>query len=332
MTDRPTVAIVGLGKMGLVHGSAVTVAGGRIVGLVDRQRKTLGNARWIGLQAPFFASLEDLFSVQVPDAVFVSVPSNANLAVARACQAAGVRGIFLEKPLANTAESADELVGLASENTLIDGVGFMLRHVPTFRHALHLLEDGAIGKVLEVQAEACMDAKLPAHGSWFRQRATSGGGALTSLGSHLLSLLDAALGPTTSVEAADLAAPPNDVEDRALATVCYPDGVRATLSVGWDMPGYEAMHVGLTFEGSNGHLAVDLERVCLTQATGRRVWTERQLPDDAPGFVGGRGYVRQDAQFLAAVTGAEAERVTWGEGARVQHGLADIYRAAEAVR
>jgi len=332
VTDPPTVAIVGLGKMGLVHGSAVTVAGGRIVGLVDRQRKTLGNARWVGLQAPFFNSLDELFSVQVPDAVFVSVPSNANLAVARACRATGVRAIFLEKPLANTTERADELVRIAGEDSLIDGVGFMLRHVPTFRHALRLLGDGAIGEVREVQAEAFMDAKLPAHGSWFRRRATSGGGALTSLGSHLLSLLDAALGPTTSVEAADLTALPGQVEDRARATVCYPDGARATLSVGWDVPGYEAMHVGLVFEGSDGHLAVDLERVVLTQATGRRAWTERQLPDDAPGFVGGRGYVRQDAQFLAAVTGAQAERVTWDEGARIQHGLADLYRAAEAVR
>ena len=331
MTDSPTVAIVGLGKMGLVHGSAVTIAGAQITGLVDQQRKTLGNARWVGLQAPLLTSLEELFSVGVPDAVFVSVPSSANLAVARECQAAGVRGIFLEKPLANTAESADELANLAADGSVIDGVGFMLGHVPTFRHALRLLEDGAVGTVLEVQAEAFMDAKLPAHGSWFRQRATSGGGALTSLGSHLLSLLDAALGPMTSTESAELTAPPEDVEDRALATVRYPGGVRAHLSVGWDIPGYEAMHVGLTFKGSDGRLAVDLERVVLTQATGGQTWSERQLSDDAPGFVGGRGYVRQDAQFLAAVSGTEAERVTWGVGARVQHGLADVYRAAEAV-
>lgn len=331
MTDRPTVAIIGLGKMGLVHGSAVTVAGGRIVGLVDRRRKTLGNARWIGLRAPFFTSLDDLLHVQIPDAVFVSVPSNANLAVARACRAAGVRGILLEKPLANTAESADELVRLASEGSLVNGVGFMLRHVPTFRHALRLLRDEAIGQVREVQAEAFMDAKLSAHGSWFRQRAASGGGALTSLGSHILSLLAAALGPTVNAESIHLTVLPGQVEDRAHATVCYPGGVRVVLSVGWDMPGYDVMHVGLVFQGSRGCLTADLERVALTQGTGRQIWTERQLCEDAPGFVGGRGYVRQDAQFLTAVAGGEAERVTWPEGARIQHVLADLYQAAEAV-
>ncbi len=332
MTDGSTVAIIGLGKMGLVHGSAVTVAGGRIVGLVDLQRKRLGNARWIGLQAPFFTSLDDLLHTQVPGAVFVSVPSNANLAVARACRAAGVRGIFLEKPLASTAESADELVRLASDDHLIDGVGFMLRHVPTFRHALRLLEDGTIGQVREVQAEAFMDAKLPAHGSWFRQRTASGGGALASLGSHILSLLDAALGPATNVESVHLMALPGQVEDRACATVCYPGDVRATMSVGWDMLGHEAMHVGLVFEGSRGRLTADLERVALTQAAGRQTWTERQLPDDAPGFVGGRGYVRQDAQFLVAIAGGEAERVTWREGVRVQHVLAGLYHTAQAVK
>jgi predicted dehydrogenase len=329
MNDRPSVAIVGLGRMGLVHGSAVTVAGGRIVGLVDQQRRTLGNARWVGLRAPFYTSLDDLFSRAVPDAVFISVPSNANLALAQACRAAGVRGIFLEKPLANTTANADALVRLAAVQPLVDGVGFMLQHVPTFRHARRLLEDGAIGQIVRVEAEACMDAKLPRRGSWFRQRATSGGGALASLGSHLLGLLDAVLGPLESVDAVTLAPRAGEVEDRARAAVAYPGDVRAALSVGWDVSGYEALHVALTFTGTGGRLAADLQRVELTQPAGERIWTERQLPDDAPGFVGGRGYVRQDAQFLAAVAGQQAERVTWQEGARVQHALAGLYHAAQ---
>lgn len=331
MNDRPSVAIVGLGKMGLVHGSAVTVAGGRIVGLVDPQAKTLGNARWIGLSAPFFTSLDDLFQLQIPDAVFISVPSNANLTVARACREAGVRGIFLEKPLANAAESADELVRLARDALLIDGVGFMLRHVPTFRLALRLLQDEAIGEVREVQAEAFMDARLSARGNWFRRRVVSGGGALASLGSHILSLLDPVLGSVAQVESVHLTALPGQVEDRARATIHYGAGVLATLSVGWDVPGYEAMHVGIVFEGSQGRLSADLEHLVLTQSVGQQIWTERQLPDDAPGFVGGRGYARQDAQFLVAVAGGEAERVTWREGARVQHALADVYHTVQAV-
>ncbi len=330
MIDRPSVAIIGLGKMGLVHGAAVTVAGGRIVGLVDPQPKTLGNARWIGLSAPFFTSLDDLFQMQIPDAVFVSVPSNANLAVARVCREAGVRGIFLEKPLANVVESADDLVRLAGDAGIIDGIGFMLRHAPTFRLALRLLRDDAIGQVEEVQGEAFMDARLSARGNWFRQRVVSGGGALTSLGSHILSLLDAAMGPMASVESVHLTALPGQVEDRARTVIRYGAGMLATLSVGWDVPGYDAMHVGIVFEGGQGRLSADLEHVVLTQSAGRQIWTERQLPDDAPGFVGGRGYARQDAQFLMAVAGGEAERVTWREGARVQHALADIYHTVEA--
>lgn len=331
MNDQPSVAIIGLGKMGLVHGSAATVAEARIVGLVDPQAKTLGNARWIGLSAPFFTSLDDLFQCHIPDVVFVSVPSNANLAVARACGEAGVRGIFLEKPLANAVESADELVRLAGDALLIDGVGFMLRHVPTFRFALRLLQDDAIGQVREVQAEAFMDARLSARGNWFRRRAVSGGGAVASLGSHILSLLDPVIGSVTQVESVSLTGLPGQVEDRARATIRYGSGVRATLSVGWDVAGYEAMHVGMVFEGSRGRLSADLEHVVLTQSVGQQIWTERQLPDDAPGFVGGRGYVRQDAQFLEAVAGGQAERVTWREGASVQHTLADLYRTAEAV-
>lgn len=330
MNDRPSVAIIGLGKMGLVHGSAVTVAGGRVVGLVDQQRRTLGNARWIGLRAPFYNSLDDLFSCALPDAVFVSVPSNANLGVARACRQAGVRGIFIEKPLADSVGRADELVQFTDGHPpFVDAVGFMLRHVPTFRHARRLLEDGAIGQIVRVEAEACMNAKLPRRGSWFRQRAASGGGALVSLGSHILGLLDAVLGPLERVDAVTLAPPAGEVEDRARAAVAYPGDVRAALSVGWDVSGYEALHVALTFTGTGGQLAADLQHVALTQPAGERIWTERQLPDDAPGFVGGRGYVRQDAQFLAAVAGQEAERVTWQEGARVQHALAGLYHAAQ---
>jgi predicted dehydrogenase len=297
--------------------------------LVDPQPKTLGNARWVGVRAPFFTSLDDLFQLQVPDAVLVAVPSSANLAVAGACRAAGVRGILLEKPLANTAESADEIVRLAEDTALIDAVGFMLRHVPTFRLALTLVLDEAVGHVREVQAEAFMDARLSARRNWFRRRAVSGGGALASLGSHILSLLDSVLGSVARVESVGLTALPGQVEDRARATLRYGSGVHATLSVGWDVAGYEAMHVRVVFEGSRGRLSADLEHVVLEKSEGQQIWTERQLPDDAPGFVGGRGYVRQDAQFLAAVAGGEAERVTWREGARVQHILADLYHSAQ---
>jgi predicted dehydrogenase len=315
--------------MGLVHGAAVTVAGGRIIGLVDRQSRTLGNARWIGLRAPFYTSLDDLFGRAVPDTVFVSVPSSANLEVARACRQAGVRGIFVEKPLAESVESAEALVQLTDGHpSLVDAVGFMLRHVPTLRHTQRLIGDGAVGQVRQVDAEAYMDAKLPGRGSWFRQRAASGGGALVSLGSHLLCLLDAILGHLESIDEVTLAPRAGEVEDRACAAVTYPGAVRAALSVSWNASGYDALHVALTFAGTRGRLAADLQHVVLTRPAGERVWTERQLPDDAPGFVGGRGYVRQDAQFLAAVAGDEAERLTWREGARVQQALARLYSAA----
>ncbi len=332
MTGRPTVAIIGLGKMGLVHGAAVTVAGGRIVGLVDRRRGTLGNARWIGLRAPFHTSLDDLFSRGVPDAVFISVPSNANLGVARACQRVGVRGIFLEKPLADSVESADELAQLAKRHPLlVDAVGFMLRHVPTLRHARRLIEDGAVGRVREAEAEAYMDAKLPEGGSWFRQRTASGGGALVSLGSHLLGFFDTVFGPFENIDTVKLIQRPGEVEDRAHVALTYPGEVRTTLSVGWDVSDYEELHVAVNFKGTSGQLTTDLHHVTVTKPTGEWTWTERQLPDDAPGFVGGRGYVKQDAQFLAAVRGEEAERVTWNEGARVQHALARLYSAARLI-
>jgi len=331
VTPQPTVAIVGLGKMGLVHAAAVTVAGGRIVGLVDHQRRAFGKAQWIGVQAPFFTSLDDLFAQVAPDTVFVSVPSSSNLEVARACRKAGVRGIFLEKPLADSVENADELVQLThGDSPLVDAVGFMLRHVPTLRRAQRLIEEGAVGQIRQVEAKAYMDAKVPGRGSWFRQRTASGGGALVSLGSHLLGVLDAILGPLHSVDSVTLTQLAGDVEDRAYAALTYPGDVSATLSVGWDVSGYETLYVELIFTGTSGQMAADLQRVVLTKPSVERIWTERQLPDDAPGFVGGRGYVRQDAQFLAAVAGHKAERVTWQEGARVQQALIRLYRAAGA--
>jgi predicted dehydrogenase len=314
--------------MGLVHAAAVTAVGGRIVGLVDHQPRTLGKARWIGVQAPFFPSLDDLFAQAAPDAVFVSVPSNVNLKVARACRKAGLRGIFLEKPLADSLENAKELVQLTDGSPpLVDAVGFMLRHVPTLRHAQRLIVEGTVGQIRHVEAEAYMDAKVPRGRSWFRQRRASGGGALVSLGSHLLDVLDAILGPLHRVDSVTLTQQAGEVEDRAHAALIYPGDVGATLSIGWDVSGYETLHVEFTFTGTSGQVAADLQRVILTRRSIERIWTERQLPDDAPGFVGGRGYVRQDAQFLAAVAGRKAERVTWQEGARVQHALTRLYRA-----
>ena len=84
-----------------------------------------------------FRSVEELIDAGV-DAVSVSVPTVAHLAVARELMQRGV-DVLIEKPLATTVAEADELIALAGRHGRIAQTGHLERFNPAVRATLPLL-------------------------------------------------------------------------------------------------------------------------------------------------------------------------------------------------
>lgn len=85
------------------------------------------------------------------DAVFILTPTAMHLDMADKALRAGCH-VFLEKPLANTQDGVEELKALAKQVDRKVMVGFCFRYHEVLRKAKQMVDDGLIGRVVNVRA------------------------------------------------------------------------------------------------------------------------------------------------------------------------------------
>ncbi|MEX0280273.1 MAG: Gfo/Idh/MocA family protein [Arenibacterium sp.] len=132
------VLIAGLGNMGLSHALAHHALGSDIVGLVNRSDVALPEA----LQGyPRFRTFEEGLATN-PDLVVIATYSDSHADFACQAMEAGAH-VFVEKPLATTADDARRVVAKAQATGRKLVVGYILRHHPSWMRLIE--ESRALG-------------------------------------------------------------------------------------------------------------------------------------------------------------------------------------------
>jgi len=98
----------------------------------------------------------------------------AEMAIAAA--AAGVKGIFMEKPFVPTRAAADAVIKACTQSNTKLALAFVNRHAPAYSAVRDLIEAGRIGKVLELRGRGKEDQR-------------GGGQDLWVLGCHVLDMM-----------------------------------------------------------------------------------------------------------------------------------------------
>jgi predicted dehydrogenase len=107
--------------------------------LLDRHRAGFPRTR-------FTTRLDEVLADPDTDAVVIATPVPTHAALALAAIAAG-KHVFVEKPLAQSAREAEELVGLAEKQDRRLMVGHLLLYHPAFRYVEELIREGDLGDV-----------------------------------------------------------------------------------------------------------------------------------------------------------------------------------------
>ena len=148
------------------------------------------------------------------DLVYVALPPSAHLEWCVAALANG-KHVLVEKPFANNAQDAAQMIAAAraADRHLIEG--FHYRHHPLFARALESLRAGAIGRLRHI--EAIFNATLPDTPGELRYIEELGGGALMDLGCYCLHWIRtvAADEPTVVSASAKCATPGVDIDIEA---------------------------------------------------------------------------------------------------------------------
>ncbi len=328
------VAIIGLGKMGILHTALVNmIPRARLAALYDIDRKLSQYVEDAGLNVPFFSDLDRMFSEVGLDAVFLCGPTFTNLPLAREC-AARKLDMFVEKPLAHSFAAAKEMAALANGGQLVNATGYLLSHWCLFRAAKRILDEGSLGKVHRFRASIYISEVFSRKKGWFYSREKSGGGAVTHIASHLISLLYSYFGPAQSVFGRTKSIH-SEVEDCGTALLEYGDGAQGTLDVSWSIPGYRLTYINLTVEAENGSLDLtndDIRLYLHRPAKGYpREWTHlyrADMPSVSDFELGGEGFYEEDKDFIDCCAERRKPLVSWSEGLEVQRIVEAIYRSA----
>lgn len=330
MTVR--VAVIGLGKMGVLHASILNkTPGAALVGVMDVKRDQEPFVRSTGIRCPFYISLEDLLERAQPHAAFVCVPPAFTLRVADPCLRHDV-AVFLEKPMAHSLENAATLLRLGGQHSNLPlGVGYVTGHVPTFRRAAELLAQNAIGQIRTISASIYVGAIFARVRGWVGNRDLAGGGAVAQVGSHLIYTLCTLFGAVEEVRAS-LEYRHNDVEDGAHIALRFVRGCTAEVRLAWDAESYPTYALSVHAVGDSGQIvATNRELRVTTQvdATERGLGLHAaELPNRAPFYFGGDGYADEDLEFIECVAAARKPTVTWQDGYAVQQVIDAIYHSA----
>lgn len=332
------VAVIGLGKMGILHTALVNmIPRARLAALYDIDKKLSQYVEDAGLNVPFYTDLDRMLSEVELDAAFLCGPTFSNLPLARACAAKNL-DIFAEKPLAHSFPAAKEMAELASSRKLVTAAGYLLSHWCLFRRAKQILDEGVLGTPLRFRASIYITEVLSRKKGWFYSREKSGGGAVNHIGSHLLSLLHTYFGPPQSVYARTKTIH-SEVEDCGTALLDYPGGLQGTFDVSWSIPGYRLTYINLTVEAENGSLDLtndDLRLYLNRAAKGYpREWTHlyrADMPSVSEFELGGEGFYEEDKDFLESCAERRQPLVNWNQGLEVQRLIEAIYRSSAAGR
>lgn len=315
------VAIVGLGKMGLVHTGILNVLPNvKLVALCDKSslirrfsKKTLKGIEIVD-------DLRKLEGLDL-DAVYVTTPIPSHFHVAKMVLESRISdNLFVEKTLAQTYEEAKQLADLAQSRQSVTMVGYLRRFYVTFNKARELLCQDAVGKVESFKAYAFSSDFLGLEKE--AEMSSSRGGVLRDLGCHAIDLAYWFFG--------DLKIASNKPKSECQMEDSIGFGVEASGLVGefdvsWRKELYRMPEVGFSITGSKGKLFVNDDQVKLELTNDKSLkWYRHDLNDNVPFWLGLPEYYREDLQFVKSVAGELKAEPDFCSAAKVDKIIDDV--------
>lgn len=147
------ICLIGCGRAGMIHARNFMnkVPGARMAAVVDvvedaarAAADELGIDKW-------YTDYRQMLDDETVDAVIVVSPTNLHRDIVIDC-ANAKKHIFCEKPMAMNIRECDEMIEACEKNNVKLQIGFMRRHDMSFREAKRLLEEGAIGDLVQIHS------------------------------------------------------------------------------------------------------------------------------------------------------------------------------------
>jgi predicted dehydrogenase len=216
--------------------AAARAPGLRVVtcyGRDEERRREFARERGVEAAASFEAAVEH----PEVEAVLLVTPNDLHAEQALACAERG-RHVFVEKPIADTLEAAEQMRAALAAAGLVLAVGHGMRRLGAARRTKELLDDGALGTVVLAEANWSLTSKPnPNAWRWYRQR--NRGGPVMQLGVHHADTLAYWLGPVArSLGTFGHLVTEAEADDVGVVGVEFESGARGVIASSYVSPTY----------------------------------------------------------------------------------------------
>ena len=329
------VAIIGMGKMGLLHGAILNAIDNvEVCALADSSKFLIGFAKNM-THLPTYSDYLTMIDRESPDAVVIATPVFLHIAMANECVKRGIP-FFLEKPLALNANEAHALVENLNQVNLVTMVGYMMRFAESFTKAKEILDSKLLGKIINFRSQIYVSQLFKTGKGWRYEKKESGGGVVIGQATHLIDLLQWYFGEVEHVSAHVKNWYSKDVEDFAHAYLSFKNGITGWLDSSWSVRHHRLMEILIEIDAENGNLMVtnDFAKVYLDHSINgiSAGWHNYLRPELFSGVqfdVGGTYYTLQDQHFIEAVRSGKQVDSNVKNAFRVQKIVDAIYASAE---
>ena len=316
------IAVAGAGLIGKRHAEAIARnRSASVSAIVDPAPAAQSFAAAGGYQ--WYGCIADMLEADPPHGVVIATPNQLHVENGLQCVRAGVP-VLVEKPIADTARSAAQLVDEADRLGVPVLVGHHRPHNPIIRAAHERIKGGDVGDIVAVHA-ACWLYKPDDYFdvAW---RTQPGAGPVFINLIHDIDLLRYLVGDIVSVQAADSSNTRNNaVEDTAAVIVRFEGGALGTITVSdtvvapwsWELtaaenPAYpETQETCYFIGGTRGALEIPKGKIW-TQHEERGWW--QPIHHSSYEVIDRDPLDEQIAHFCKVIAGAEQPLVSGREG------------------
>lgn len=328
--DEISVGVVGLGKMGIAHAAILNALEGvKVRAAADSELIMRMGVGSVLKGVRMYGRYEKMLERENLDAVYITAPTSLHVGIGSDCLSAGLP-FFIEKPLGVTAAEAAGLVEKARGGP-VNMVGYCKHFIGTFEKAKELLDGGRLGNPIHLASSMYVSQMFASGSGWRYKKASSGGGVLNILATHLVDLLLWLFGPVEAVSGSVKSHYSSEVEDFVHAQLSFASGLSGFMDASWSVRGYRVPGIRIEVQCEGGSITVTDDYVKYSEDSVERVRQlyKQDLFAGVPIYVGGEEYTREDMHFMRCVRENEPTGIDVAYGYAVQQVTDAIYRSAE---
>jgi predicted dehydrogenase/nucleoside-diphosphate-sugar epimerase len=213
------VAIVGLGKMSLIHTPILkTFKGVNIVALIDPVPVMYPSLKSLGIEANYYPTFNKALKNENINAVFILSPNFTHYDILKTAVSKGIH-VFSEKPQTINSDQLNNLKKI--KGNLVIRVGYTLLFNRIYLYLKSIIKNKELGNVKSFKATFYHSEVLKEKKGWMFTKKLSGGGVLMNPGPHLFSLINFLFGKPIKVSGNIKSIFSTQVEDEATALLTY---------------------------------------------------------------------------------------------------------------